>query len=97
MSGPDCEGCGEHFTSCTCNKKKPKKKRGYAKTYGSLHEVDDAELHMFLEENETRDAAFLAMVCSEILRRQGVQELAAKKFIDNPKKSAYKSTHHEYD
>lgn len=70
MSGPDCPECGEHYTGCTCNKKKKKPKKGSMKaTYGSLHDIPNETLYKFLEENETRDAAFLAIVCSEILRR----------------------------
>ena len=38
--------------------------------YGALHDIPNETLYKFLEENETRDAAFLAIVCSEILRRR---------------------------
>lgn len=37
--------------------------------YGSLRDIPNETLYKFLEENETRDAEFLAIVCSEILRR----------------------------
>ena len=37
--------------------------------YGNLHEISDRELYQFLQENEKRDAAFLAIICSEVLRR----------------------------
>lgn len=51
--------------------------------YGNLREIPDEELHRFLEDNETHDAAFLAIVCSEVLRRQCVHKAATKKFIDD--------------
>jgi hypothetical protein len=43
--------------------------RSYEKLYGSLHEIPNEKLWEFLEENESRDTAFLAIVCSEVLRR----------------------------
>lgn len=78
MSAPDCPECGEHVLSCTCNKKKKRKKPikgsiivepSFEELYGHLRDIPNETLYKFLEENETKDAAFLAIVCSEILRR----------------------------
>lgn len=68
MSGSDCEECGEHFLSCHCVQ--DPEKGSWRKEYGPLQAISDDQLYQWLCQNNTRDAAFLAIISSEVLRRQ---------------------------
>lgn len=46
----------------------------FANQYGKLSDISDEELYEFLQENENREAHFLAIVCSEVLRRMMEEE-----------------------
>lgn len=57
-------------------------KPSYLYTHGRLSEISDTDLYKFLCENEERDAAFLAIVCSELLRRQMADEKKSAEYED---------------
>jgi hypothetical protein len=42
----------------------------YKTTRGRLSDISNADLYKILCENEEHDSGYLAMICSEVLRRQ---------------------------
>jgi succinate dehydrogenase flavin-adding protein (antitoxin of CptAB toxin-antitoxin module) len=54
----------------------------YRSQYGKLCDISDEELYNFLEENEESDAAFLAFICSEVLKRQLKERHSPAKYED---------------
>lgn len=80
MSGPDCKECGEHFLSCHCVQSAAE--GSWRKEYGPLQAISYQQLFEWLCQNNTRDAAFLAIICSEVLRRQLEKEERNHKYDD---------------
>jgi len=62
----------------TKGKKKPSSK---IPTYKTLKSYTDAELRIFLDNNETVELNWLSAICSEILRRQAVAKESCEKSI----------------